>query len=98
MCFQAAVFKHNDTIYKQEHGTPMGSPVSVVLAELTMQKLERTMFEEAPHQPIIWKLYLDDIFAILPSNQVDAHLTYLNSLNPYIISPLKKKQTQNCPS
>ena len=33
------------------------------------------MFEEAPHQPILWKRYLDDIFAFLPSNQVDAHLT-----------------------
>ena len=33
------------------------------------------MFKEALHQPILWKRYLDDIFAFLPSNQVDAHLT-----------------------
>ena len=99
VCFEAAVFKHNDTIYKQEHGTPMGSPVSVVLAELTMQKLEKTMFEEAPYQPILWKRYLDDIFAILPTNQVEAHLSYLNSTSTLtLILLLKEKQIQNCPS
>ena len=26
VCFQAAVFKHNSTIYKQEHGTPLVLP------------------------------------------------------------------------
>ena len=26
VCIQAAVFKHNDTIYKQEHGTPWALP------------------------------------------------------------------------
>ena len=36
LCFKAAVFKQNNFVYQQEHGTPMGSPVSVVLAELTM--------------------------------------------------------------
>ena len=97
VCFQAAVFKHNDTIYKQEHGTPMGSPVSVVLAELTMQKLEKTMFEEAPYQPILWKRYLDDIFAILPTNQVDAHLSYLNSLNPYINFTIEREADSKLP-
>ena len=91
VCFQAAVFKHNDTIYKQKQGTPMVSNVSVVLAELTMQKLEKTMFEEAPYQPILWKRYLDDIFAILPTNQVDTHLSYLNSLNAYINFTIEKK-------
>ena len=36
ICFKGAVFQQNNVIYKQEHGTPMGSPVSVVLAELSM--------------------------------------------------------------
>ena len=36
ICFKGAVFQQNNVIYKQEHGTPMGSPVAVVLAELSM--------------------------------------------------------------
>ena len=75
----------------------MGSPVCVVLAELAMQKLEKTMFEEAPYQPILWKRYLDDIFAILPTNQVDAHLSYLNSLNSYINFTIEKEADSKLP-
>ena len=55
------------------------------------------MFEEALHQPILWKRYSDDIFAILPSNQVDAHLTYLNSLNPFINSTFEKEADSKLP-
>ena len=33
---KGAVFQQNNVIYKQEHGTPMGTPVSVALAELSM--------------------------------------------------------------
>ena len=36
ICLKGAVFQQNNVIYKQEHGTPMGSPVSVALAELSM--------------------------------------------------------------
>ena len=36
LCKDANIFKWNDQIFKQLHGTPMGSPISVVLAELTM--------------------------------------------------------------
>ena len=32
----ANIFKWNNQIFKQLHNTPMGSPISVVLAELTM--------------------------------------------------------------
>ena len=47
LCFKGAYFKQNGILYKQEHGTPMGSPVSVVLAELTLQALEKKMFSDA---------------------------------------------------
>ena len=48
LCFKGAYFKQNGILYKQEHGTPMGSSVSVVLAELTLQALEKKMFSDAP--------------------------------------------------
>ena len=44
LCLNAAVFQWQDQIYQQVHGTPMGSPISVVLAELFMQKLEEDIF------------------------------------------------------
>ena len=36
ICLEAAVFKFNEDLFKQKHGTLMGFPISVVLAEFTM--------------------------------------------------------------
>ena len=38
---EANCFQWNNTIYQQIQGTPMGSPISVVLAEMTMQSIEK---------------------------------------------------------
>ena len=35
-------FRHNGKKYKKLHGTAMGSPVSVVVAEIVMQNIEES--------------------------------------------------------
>ena len=62
----------------------MGSPISVVLAELTMQNFEGTALSNPPHQPLFWKRYVDDVITALPSNHVVTFLDYLNSLSEHI--------------
>ena len=84
LCLNAAVFQWQDQIYQQVHGTPMGSPISVVLAELFMQKLEEEIFLNAPYQPIFWKRYLDDIITVLPRDLIHVFLDYINSVNEHI--------------
>ena len=84
LCLNAAVFQWQDQIYQQVHGTPMGSPISVVLAELFMQKLEEDIFLNAPYQPIFWKRYLDDIITVLPRDLIHVFLDYINSVNEHI--------------
>ena len=44
----------------------MGSPISVVLSELTMQAIEEKIFENPPHQPLFWIRYVDDCLTALP--------------------------------
>ena len=39
-CLDASFFRFNGKIFKQIKGTPMGSPVSAVIAEIVMQELE----------------------------------------------------------
>ena len=67
ICFNANIFQYNQKLYKQIKGTPMGSPMSVVLAELTMQnilsKMQNQMFNS--NQFILWKRYVDDCIAII---------------------------------
>lgn len=40
-CMQANIFQFGGCLYKQICGVPMGSPISVVIAEMTMQLIEK---------------------------------------------------------
>jgi len=59
----------------------MGSPISVVLAELTMQHIERKIFSQTPIELPLWKRYLDDIIAIIPNDKINEFHDFLNSLH-----------------
>ena len=39
-CLTSTYFQYNGKHYKQLHGTAMGSPASVVVAEIVMQNIE----------------------------------------------------------
>ena len=47
----------------------MGSPISVALAEITMQKIEQLVFENPPCDIALWIRYVDDVLAIVPTDQ-----------------------------
>ena len=68
ICMEANYFQWNHQIYKQIHGTPMGSPISVVLAEMTMQCIEKRILENSPVNVQLWKWYVDDVIAIIPKD------------------------------
>ena len=84
LCLDAAVFTQNENLYKQNQGTPMGSPISVVLAELTMQHIEESIMSSTICKPKLWKRYLDDSIAIIPRDEVDSFHIFLNQINPHI--------------
>lgn len=46
----------------------MGSPISVVIAEIVMQYIENQILEDAPFDIKLWKRYVDDVIAVIPSN------------------------------
>ena len=62
----------------------MGSPISVVIAELVMQKIENQIFDNCPVEIKIWKRYVDDVFAVIPKDKTDILLTQANSIHPNI--------------
>lgn len=53
LCLTSTYFQYNGTYYKQLHGTAMGSPVSVVVAEIVMQAIEKNA-----HSQLTKKHYL----------------------------------------
>lgn len=75
----------------------MGSPISVVLAELTMQKIEQQIFDTLPVQILLWKRYVDDIIAIVPKSATEGILAHINGINQAIQFTCEKESNNQIP-
>ena len=51
--------------YHQIFGVAMGSPISVIVANLVMESIENKMLKDFASSPCIWLCYIDDIFVVL---------------------------------
>ena len=100
-CVTDSYFSFNDKIYKQTFGVAMGSSLSPILANLYMEFFEVSLLPSINVNGIkvvLWKRYVDDIFALLrltEENALDNFLTALNSKEPSIKFTLEKSQN-NC--
>jgi len=73
-------FTFNNIIYQQTFGTPMGSPLSPIIADIVMQDLEACCLRNANCHLSFYFRYVDDIVMATPSDQID---TIFNSFNDY---------------
>jgi len=81
LVLDSTFFKFNGTIYKQIFGTPMGSPLSPICADLVLQDLEEQAIARLPfHIPFYFR-YVDDIAFIIPSSFTDFTLKIFNSFH-----------------
>lgn len=87
------VFTFDGKIFEQVCGTPMGSPISGVIAEAVLQKLERQVLPTSQH--IFWTRYVDDTFVILKRGQEMQLQAQLNSVFPEIQFTIEIEQ-DNC--
>ena len=62
----------------------MGSPVSPVLANLSMKYLEHRALTSAVDPPRLCKRYVDDTFVILQQSKREEFLQHINSVDPSI--------------
>ncbi len=63
---QSNFFQFNNCLYHQIKGTPMGSPISGLIAEAVLQRLKRKVFADI--SPIFWKRYVDDTSVDIQEN------------------------------
>ncbi|PFX26293.1 hypothetical protein AWC38_SpisGene9004 [Stylophora pistillata] len=73
--------KYNGKHYKQLHGTAMGSPVSVVIAEIVMQNIEERALSTCRQTIPLWLRYVDDTFTAVRHDEIDAFHNHLNEQN-----------------
>ena len=67
-CLKATYFLFWGKHYQQIFGMAMGSPASVVIADMVIENIEQRTLNSFSHPPIFWKRYVDDTcVALLPS-------------------------------
>ena len=78
LCTKNVHFTFDGKLYLQIDGVAMGSPLGPVLANIFMVELERFLVPSLNGSLRVWKRYVDDTFAIVKRNSVDAILNTLN--------------------
>nr|VZI38472.1 unnamed protein product [Spirometra erinaceieuropaei] len=64
--------------YQQVKGTPMGSPISGLLAELVLQRLEEVVIQAIRQK--MWLRYVDDTFVVIKNCEVERLHQSLNGV------------------
>ena len=84
ICLQSSIFVYNDVIYKQIFGCPMGSPLSPIIANRVIEKIEQTALNTYLKPPSLWVRYVDDMYAIMAKAEVESFHDYLNIISTSI--------------
>ena len=81
LCLTSTYFQYNGKHYKQLHGTAMGSPVSVVVAEIAMQNIEEQALATYRRTLPLWLRYVDDTFTAVHKDEIDDFHEHLKRQN-----------------
>ncbi|BHF75226.1 hypothetical protein SprV_0501832100 [Sparganum proliferum] len=71
-------FTFNVATYEEVKGTPMGSPLSSLIAEAVLQRLEALAFDH--YRPRLWVRYVDDTFVIINRDRIGEFTQHPNSI------------------
>ena len=75
-------FKFNNKFYNQVSGTPMGSSISPIIADIVMVDLETEILPSFDFMIPWYFRYVDDTILRVPLDKVDTVLRKFNSYNP----------------
>ena len=84
ICLTTTSFQFQARHYELADGLAMGSPISPVVANLFMAKLEKRALASFAYPPRSWLRFVDDVFSIVRASAVKDLLNHLNSQDPVI--------------
>lgn len=76
---QSTFFTFNGITYKQIFGSPMGSPLFPIVADIVMQDLEERVLKEMSLQMPFYYRYVDDILLAAPRESIPIILDKFNN-------------------
>ena len=68
--FLKSGFIFDDTFYHTNKGAPQGSPISPLLANMTLDGIEKLLKERLPKMKVYFIRYSDDFLVITPSKEI----------------------------
>jgi len=75
------LFHLNNVIYKQTFDTPMGSPLSPIIADVVLQDLEKKVLDSINLRLPFYYRYVDDIILVASTNKIIEILNTFNSFH-----------------
>ena len=97
ICFDSTVFSYQNALYRQTFGTPMGSCISPVVANIFMEHIESTALATFHTPPKLWLRYVDDTFCILKSDLIPQFHQHINSICSHIQFTMEEEQDLSLP-
>ena len=85
-CLTSTYYRYGDEFYEQIHGTAMGSPVSVAVANIVMEEVERQALVSSLIHCMFWKRYVDNVLCAIPEDGTEDMLAHINSQSTAISS------------
>jgi len=82
MILESTYFSFNNLMYRQNFGTPMGSPLSSIIADLVLIDIEDTAINSLNISLPFYIRYVDDILLAAPSDSIKDILNTFNSFHP----------------
>ena len=83
-CLRSTYFTFKGKFYEQQEGAAMGSPISLIVANLYMEDLETKAIQSAQNPPSFWRRFVDNTLTIIKSSQIESFLSHLNSIDHHI--------------
>ncbi|XP_067134131.1 uncharacterized protein [Centruroides vittatus] len=91
VCYESS-FAFNSRQYKQNRGVPMGSPMSGLLCELVLRRLEKSVIGGFMNDIMYFKRYVDDVLVIWKNDQkIEEFINRINNNDDGLM--LKIEQT-----
>ena len=97
VCLATTSFRFRNRHYELADGLAMGSPVSPIVANLFMAKLENRALTTFASPPKVWLRYVDDVFSIVLKQTVDNLLRHLNEQHSSIAFTVEREQNNHLP-
>ncbi|XP_023223254.1 uncharacterized protein LOC111624595 [Centruroides sculpturatus] len=95
VCYESC-FTFCGQVYRQKRGVPMGSPLSGILCELVVRRLERRVLCRFKEDIVYFSRYVDDILILWRNNsRVHEFMSRINDNNDGLKLRLEQKSTFN---